>query len=330
MHEQSTGRPWEERVLNSGERTRDSESKGSVLIVDDEDPVRQVFKRILERNHYICSEASSGDEAREWLCAHSCDLVLCDIRMPGESGLELVRFVKSEYPEVGVIMVTGVDDMQTAREALSLDIYGYVLKPVHQTQILINVATGMRRHHLEIEQRASRESLERLVADRTLDLRKTNRILKTREADLEKYAKELEELNSALRVLLRKTESDKRIMKEDILANVKKTIIPYLEKLKCSHLTDRQRQDLHIVEANILEMVSPFARELSAAPADLTPCEMQVANLIKLGKGTKEIASILNLSANTIMTHRYKIRTKLGLKNSKQNLRSFLGSIPNQ
>ena len=140
-------------------------------------------------------------------------------------------------------------------------------------------------------------------------------------------AEELNELNSALSILLKKREQDKNALEEKVLCNIKRLAVPYIEKLKRSRLNDDQETCLNILESNINDIISSFAREMSSKYLGLSPTEIQVANLIKDGKQTKKIADILNLSTNTIVTHRYKIRSKLGLKNKKVNLRAYLQSI---
>jgi DNA-binding CsgD family transcriptional regulator len=112
-----------------------------------------------------------------------------------------------------------------------------------------------------------------------------------------------------------------------ILTNIKKIMIPNLERLQKSRLSPRNRHILDLIQTNIEEITSPFVKSLSSAYIDLSPNEIQVADLIRQGKHTKEIAAIMNLSENTIMTHRFHIRTKLGLKNKKTNLQTFLTSI---
>ena len=84
---------------------------------------------------------------------------------------------------------------------------------------------------------------------------------------------------------------------------------------------------LNILESNLNDIVSSFTRELSSKYLALSPTEIQVANLIKEGRQTKEIASMLNLSTHTIVSHRYKIRSKLALKNKKVNLRAYLQTL---
>jgi DNA-binding NarL/FixJ family response regulator len=299
----------------------------SVLIVDDEPSIRSLLIRILGTNGYRCAQAADGAEARTCLKGHCFDLLLCDIRMPGESGLELIRHVKREYPETAIIMVTAADDSLEAQTAIELGVYGYILKPFAPNQILISVANGLRRRELEIKERAYRQNLEKAVRERTKDLFKANESLKTREAELETRTRELEEVNTALGVLLRKREKDQTALGESMLANVKGVIGPYLERLKDRPLSDEQGRYLQIIESNIRDIVSPFIKEISSAYLGLSPSEIQVANLIKQGKATKEIAAVLNLSINTVMSHRFKIRSKFGLIKNKMNLHTFLQSI---
>jgi len=151
--------------------------------------------------------------------------------------------------------------------------------------------------------------------------------LREREAELEIKTNSLEEVNTALRVLLERRDEDKTEVEEKVLVNVKELVVPFLEKVKKSQLDPRQVAYIHILESNLNDIVSPFLRTLSAKYVSLTPTEIQVANLIKEGKATKEIAELLNLSSKTINTHRQNIRRKLGLKNKKVNLRSHLLSL---
>jgi DNA-binding NarL/FixJ family response regulator len=289
------------------------DSRHKFLIVDDDAAVRDFLKRTLERNGYSCWLAANAFEARGLLERYSFDLILCDIQMPGESGLEFCRFVRSEYLDTAVVMVTVIDDLKTAREALSMGIYGYAVKPVDTNQILINVTNALRRRELEILAKTYQKNLEKQIHDKT--------------AELKERTKQLEELNSALGVLLKKREEDKVALGNQFVTNIKTIIMPYLEKIKCIPLSETQRRDLELLESNIKDIVSPFVKEISATFFGLTAGEIQVAILIKQGKTTKEIAAILNLSKNTIMTHRYKIRTKLGLKNQKCSLHYYLNTL---
>ncbi len=139
--------------------------------------------------------------------------------------------------------------------------------------------------------------------------------------------REHEEVNTGLRVLLKKREEDQAALGESMPANVKGVVRPYLEKLRDSPLSDEQGRYLQIIESNIRDIVSPFIKEISSAYLGLSPGEIHVANLIKQGKATKEIAAVMNLSINTVMSHRFKIRSKFGLIKNKMNFYTFLQSI---
>ncbi|MBW1903074.1 MAG: PAS domain-containing protein [Deltaproteobacteria bacterium] len=156
---------------------------------------------------------------------------------------------------------------------------------------------------------------------------RAERELRKREHELEHKTVDLEEMNTALNVLLKKREKDKSELEENIISNVKELIEPYLEKMKNSRLDDRQKIYMDIIEANLNDIVSPFVRVLNTDFLALTHTEIQISNLVKRGRTTKEIAELLSLSAKTIASYREQIREKLGIKNRKINLRTYLISI---
>ena len=137
----------------------------------------------------------------------------------------------------------------------------------------------------------------------------------------------LEESNVALRVLLKKRDEDRVQIEEKVLYNVKELVKPYVDKLKETKLNPKQMALLSVIESNIDDIISPFVRDMSLKFMKLTPMEIQVANLIKQGKTTKQIAELMRLSSRTIETHRKKIRNKIGIGNKKANLRSHLLSL---
>ena len=157
--------------------------------------------------------------------------------------------------------------------------------------------------------------------------KEAEKVLREREAELKMKTNSLEEVNTALRVLLKTRDDDKTELEEKVLANVKELVVPFLEKIKNSPLDPQQVAYLHVLESNLKAIISPFLRALSAKYRGLTPTEIQVVNLVKEGKNTKEIAMLLNLAGETINTHRRNIRMKLGITNKKVNLRSHLLSL---
>ena len=130
-----------------------------------------------------------------------------------------------------------------------------------------------------------------------------------------------------MKVLLKQRETDKLELEENVLINVKDLILPYLDKLKASHLNPRDAAFVNILEANLINITSPFFHSLSSNYINLTPKEIQVANLIKEGRTTKEIADMMAVSETTISLHRDHIRKKMGLNNKKINLNTYLSSL---
>jgi len=153
--------------------------------------------------------------------------------------------------------------------------------------------------------------------------------LKEREEELRTKAQDLQEVNAALKVLLKHREEDKTEIEERVLSNIRELVIPFLEKLKSGAIDTKQKTYANIVESNLEDIISPFSRRLSIKHLKLTPAEIQISNLIKQGKTTKEIADLLNLSDRTIETHRKNIRRKIGIRNKSENLRTHLLNIYN-
>jgi PAS domain S-box-containing protein len=151
--------------------------------------------------------------------------------------------------------------------------------------------------------------------------------LKKRERELKDKTDELEELNAALRVLLKRREEDKLELENNVISNLNKLVIPYLDKLRRSHFKGSDLICLNVIESNLKDIAMPFVNKLSSEYLRLTPKELQVANLIKEGKATKEIAEFMNASPATVEIHRYHIREKLGLTKKKTNLRTYLTSL---
>ncbi len=180
-------------------------------------------------------------------------------------------------------------------------------------------------HNARLYQKVQQYSaqLEKNIAE----LKHAEETLREREAALEEQSSYLVEVNAALKVLLKRREEDKTELEESVLVNVKELVLPYLEKLKKSPLGPHQSTLVEILESHLNKIVAPFTSKLLCRSLKLTPSEIKLANFIKDGRTTKEIAALMNLSENTIKAHRYNIRKKLGLKRKKINLRSYLRSL---
>jgi len=151
--------------------------------------------------------------------------------------------------------------------------------------------------------------------------------LKQREKELEIKTGNLEEMISALKVLLQRREDDRKELEEKVLSNVKELVVHNLEKLRSTRLDAKQSGYVDVLESNLNSIVSPFSRTLSHQFLNFTPVEIEVADLVRQGKRTKEMADLLNVSQRTIEFHRQNIRNKLGIKQKKANLRTRLLTI---
>jgi putative two-component system response regulator len=142
----------------------------SVLIVDDDELVRDGLIRLLEGNGYRCASAADVPSARDILRSDSFDLVLCDLQMPGPSGLELLEKIATELPDTATVMVTATDDTDVARRALERGAYGYVVKPFRPNELLINVMNALKHLDLEIAQRQHNQEIESKLIQRNSSL----------------------------------------------------------------------------------------------------------------------------------------------------------------
>ncbi len=147
-----------------------------ILIVDDESYIREILSRWLEAAGYQCVTVASAEDAWKMLSVNDellagFTLLISDILMPGKSGIELLALARERHPDVAVIMVTGVDDRTTAIESLRLGAYGYVIKPLDENDLIINVTNALERRRLALQARQYQEFLEEEVRARTADIR---------------------------------------------------------------------------------------------------------------------------------------------------------------
>lgn len=185
--------------------------------------------------------------------------------------------------------------------------------------------TQRRRSTLELEQRVVERTLK--LTTEIEERKRTEAALRERELELETQTRNLQELNTALKVVLNRRDHDLEGLEQKVLLNVRSLVMPYIEKLRKTAITPDQTAYLRILENSLSDIVSPFLQRLSSMYMQLTPAETRVAVLIREGKNSREIAECLCLSKRTIDCYRDSIRRKLGLKTSRANLRTYLLSL---
>lgn len=193
------------------------------------------------------------------------------------------------------------------------------------------------RKEMEEKLRETRDSLGRRVNERTRKIAQLNavlaadiaerkrmeRVLRAREKELKRRSVKLEAFNIILRTLLEQREIDRRDLELQIMTNIDDLIIPCVERLQSTALTDQAKSLIQSLQDNLNTLTSPFLGRIKAE-AHLTSTELQIANFIKKGKSSKEIGAIMKLSAGTIDFHRNMIRRRLGIRGEKISLQGYL------
>jgi DNA-binding CsgD family transcriptional regulator len=148
--------------------------------------------------------------------------------------------------------------------------------------------------------------------------------LKAQRVELQQKAFELEEANTALRVLLKQRERDRGDLEQNVLRNLRELVFPHLDRLKAGGFKAAEKGILETIRRQLNELVSPLLQRISNANLILTPQEIHVAALVRDGRSSKEIASTLRVSLATVNFHRKNLRRKFGLGKSPANLRTYL------
>lgn len=131
-----------------------------ILVVDDEAAIRKLTSRFLTGAGHTCEFAESVAGGRRQLATQSFDLVLIDLKMPGESGLELIRYAKQHHPQVGRIVISGFGSPAITSEVLQIGVYGYLVKPITENELLITIENALQHLRLEQHMRARKKILK--------------------------------------------------------------------------------------------------------------------------------------------------------------------------
>ena len=237
-------------------------------------------------------------------------MTFLDVRMPpGPDGVWAAEKIRGLDPLINIVMVTAYSDIDPAEissRVQPLDKLLYIQKPFHIQ---------------EIQQFGAALGAKWLAERRILNINKEL------EEKINSQTADLEATTIALRQLVKENERDKKDMQDKILFGVNEMIKPYIAKLKKCNLSGEALMCSNVIESNLDEIVAPFMHGLAYKYFRLTPKEIHIANLIKQGKSTKEIAVILNLTSRGIEFHRDKIRGKIGIKHNKAHLREVLHDL---
>jgi putative two-component system response regulator len=149
-----------------------------ILIVDDEEAIGSLLARRLTREGYLCSTANNGREALQDLNKNNVVLIISDIKMPGMDGIELLKRVKTKNPNMMMLMMTSYPEIKMAVEAMRLGAYDFLIKPFDLGLTVLSVKRALEKKRLEEEVASHHKNLEKLVEERTTELRQTLLVLK--------------------------------------------------------------------------------------------------------------------------------------------------------
>lgn len=303
-------------------------SKKRIMVVEDEGITAMRIKISLTQMGYdVTSTVYSGEEAVTKAQEDRPDLVIMDIVLAGKmDGIEAAGQIRALL-NVPIVYLTAHSDEKMLKRIKDTEPFGYINKPFDERELRVVVEIAFYKHEMEQKLKEHKEGLKIKVRERTAELESAIERLQQAEKKLRLHSKELEESNTALKVLLKQRELDQQEFQNNMLSNIKHLIMPYLEKLKRSRAMSDELINLNIIESNLNDIVSPFSAKLSYHYLNFTPREIMIADLIKDGKQDKDIMEILNVSLDTVKAHRKNIRKKLGINNVKTNLRTRLLSI---
>ncbi|PYO93444.1 MAG: hypothetical protein DMD62_09745 [Gemmatimonadetes bacterium] len=190
----------------------------TVLVVDDEEGIRQALTRFLSRLGYHVHAAANAAEALPLLAAHHPQAMLCDIRMPDTSGVELLPKVLAHDPDLAILMLTAIDEPRTAIECLKLGAYDYLIKPVDLEELELSLQHALRQRQLEVDRRELEQWLAREVAVRTRDLEERSAAIEEVALDALAAARDWSGTDAALNKLAEELGAPR----EELLAEVKR------------------------------------------------------------------------------------------------------------
>jgi len=300
--------PTEEKSLANSSSMGNGKSI-RILLVEDEFLTAVNIKEDLELFGYeVPAIVTNGEEAIRKALELLPDLILMDISLDGPmSGIEAATEIQKSHP-IPIIYLTAHADAKTIEQAKTTAPFGYLSKPC-------SAATMM-------------STIEMVYAKNKNDLTIQRRERQTFAAELSKKAVKLQEANTALKVLLEQREEERSEVEQTIRSNVTRLILPSLRALESSLLNENQHILAEAIRINLQLLTKAHVSQFGGNITRLSDTEMQVANFVRAGKSTKEIALFLNLASSTINTHRDSIRKKLGLKNTKTNLQKALQQMP--
>ncbi len=270
--------------------------EASVLVVEDEEEMRSLYAEVLELEGLDVFTARDGEQAIEVALEQFPDCIMLDVSLPDISGFEVIEEVHNTE-EIPVLFVTGLTDPEVIDRAFEAGGMDYVTKPVKRKELLARIRhiVELKRYETELEQR------------------------------VEKRTQEIEKKNQALEEMIDRLE--KRVQKthDKLYRKFDKHVISVLNRM-LPRLDSKQVDRVETIKQKINQILKQEGNLSGASGAfnKLTNRELEIADYVRDGFSSKEIARLIGRSTNTVKNHRASIRDKLGLKNTGKSLQDYL------
>lgn len=281
------------------------EEDAFALIVDDDTEVCNVLEQMISRLGIRVETISNPLEVLDLVRHTFFTVILLDIRMPENSGMELLLEIVEVSPDTKIIVISSFDDKDSAIRALRLGAFDFLEKP--------------------FEYKLLSHSIQR-----ALETQKTELAYKHEKKKLQEANRRLAENNEALSTLARNIERSRNDYEANIEKKIRVSILPIIENLQQRKgLSQNHQRDLELVMDLMADLTSILNVKLDLFTV-LTPTEHRTALLIRNGLTTDEIAKHMHISPETVKSHRKNIRKKLGLNKSHHNLCAHLQAALNR
>ncbi|MFH1416587.1 MAG: response regulator [Elusimicrobiota bacterium] len=299
--------------------------KGKILLIDDDPQLLRSIEKMLTNYGYDITAIDNGRKALELISKEIFSLIIMDIRMPDQDGLELLNTIREMQgcnEQSNVIIITGYASEDAPIKAIKLGAADYLMKPFETVDLLSSIEKSMKLVTLDKEKFAYLKSLKDVNTKLTESNKKMQQVC-VQLANSQKIINDqniiLEHKNIALKELLAQISAEKQKIRDDIFREIDREIIPLIKGIKTHKYIKLKRiivDKINAISTGVVPSLH-YKREL------LTQRERQVSYLISRGLKSREIAASLGIAKNTVDNIRKNIRKKLGAK-KKEYLNTIL------
>lgn len=275
-----------------------------LMVIAGRDGLANRLTRILADWGYpLRGPAGTLEEALRLSEQEPVDIFLVSRDLPGNGdGIAAASSLRNRV-DAPVVLLAGDMSGEDVERLKQASLHGCLLEPFNPTQVAMLLDMAL---HVARVERALREGRAQMAES------------------LRSSVRQLEESNTALKVLMEHRDRARDELEQQVAANVRRLIMPALGRLRRIGLSPEQAQWVEVMEGGLRDITDSMTRKLSSDLVGLTPRELEVANLIRQGHGSRQIAGMLGVSLNSVIFHRQNIRAKLGIKNQKVNLTRHL------